>query len=66
MYTSGLKYKIMHSKVHIKILLHIAQLFLIPKGITNSKLTLLQYPMTLLQGPKDPVLPNRVEWQCLK
>ena len=34
------------------------QLFLIPKPITGSILTLLQYTMTLLQGPKDPVLPS--------
>ena len=34
------------------------QLFLIPKGMTGSILTLLQYTMTLLQGPKDPVLPT--------
>ena len=36
----------------------ILQLFRVPKGITGSILTLLQYPMTLRQCPKDPVLPT--------
>ena len=30
----------------------------IPLCIAGSFLTLLQYTMTLLQGPKDPVLPS--------
>ena len=34
------------------------QLFFIPKEITGSILTLLQYTMTLLQGPKYTVLPT--------
>ena len=38
--------------------------FFIPKGITGSSDTLLQYPMTLRKGPKDPYLPSLQYMLC--
>ena len=42
------------------------QLFLCIKGITYNILTLLQYTMTLRQGPKDPVLSTLVKMPYYK
>ena len=45
---------------------HCYQLFIILNGITGSSDKLLQYPMTLHKGPKDPYLPSLISMYSKK